>query len=82
MANSVTIDTAHDGQAFNCALSDVPERKTDLVSGHYEIPASTGPTAVVVKITDMLGEEVLLLKQLEQQGFSFPKRRRRIRKSC
>ena len=56
------IDTAHDGKVFSVALSDVPERKTDLVSGRYEIPAPAGPTTVAVKITDMLGEEVLIIK--------------------
>jgi DNA modification methylase len=65
MVDSVMIDTAHDGQVFNVALSDVPERKSDLVSGRYELPAPAGPTTVAVKITDMLGEEVLLSKRLE-----------------
>ncbi|MGZ8394814.1 MAG: DNA methyltransferase [Nitrospira sp.] len=65
MVDSVMIDTAYDGQVFNVALSDVPERKTDLVAGRYELPARAGPTTVAVKITDMLGEEVLLTKGLE-----------------
>jgi hypothetical protein len=63
MVDSVMIDTVYDGQVFNVALSDVPERKTDLVAGRYELPASTGPTTVAVKITDMLGEEALITKQ-------------------
>ena len=54
-----TRDTAYDGIVFNVALSDAPERKTDLVAGRYEVPAPDGPTTVAVKITDMLGEEVL-----------------------
>jgi hypothetical protein len=65
MVDSVMIDTAHDGQVFNVALSDVPERKSDLVSGRYELPAPAGPTTVAVKITDMLGEEVLVSKRIE-----------------
>jgi hypothetical protein len=65
MVDSVMIDTAHDGQVFNVALSDVPERKSDLVSGRYELFAPGGPTTVAVKITDMLGEEMLLSKRLE-----------------
>jgi len=59
MVDVVLIDTAYDGKVFNIALSDVPERKNDLVSGHYELPAPDGPTTVAVKIIDMLGEEVL-----------------------
>ena len=65
MVDSVMIDPAHDGQVFNVALSDVPERKSDLVAGRYELPAPAGPTTVSVKITDMLGEEVLMFRRLE-----------------
>ena len=65
MVDSVMIDTAYDGQIFNVALTDVPERKTDLVAGRYELPAPAGPTTVAVKITDMLGEEVLIAKRVE-----------------
>jgi hypothetical protein len=60
MVDVVLIDTAYDGDVFNIALSDVPERKNDLVSGHYQLPAPDGPTTVAVKIVDMLGEEVLV----------------------
>jgi hypothetical protein len=65
MVDSVMIDPAYDGQVFNVALSDVPERKTDLVADRYELPASGGPTTVAVKITDMLGEEVVITKRLD-----------------
>lgn len=60
MVDCVMIDPAYDGQVFNVALSDVPERKTDLVAGRYELPAPNGETTVAVKIIDMLGEEVLV----------------------
>ena len=59
MVDVVLIDMAYDGQVFNLTLSDVPERKNDLVTGRYELPAQDGPTTVAVKIIDMLGEEVL-----------------------
>ena len=58
MVDSVLIDPDYDGTVFRIAVSDVPERKTDLVAGRYEIPAGTG--TVAVKIIDMLGEEVLV----------------------
>jgi DNA modification methylase len=64
MVDVVLIDTAYDGQVFNIALSDVPEKKDDLVSGRYELPAPEGPTTVAVKIIDMLGEEVLITAQV------------------
>ena len=60
MVDVVLIDTAYDGQVFNIVLSDVPEKKDDLVQGRYELPAPAGPTTVAVKIVDMLGEEVLV----------------------
>jgi len=59
MVDSVMIDTAYDGEVFTVALADVPECKTDLVSGNYESDAPDGGTTVAVKVTDMLGEEVL-----------------------
>jgi hypothetical protein len=62
MVDTVLIDTAYDGQVFNVVVSDVPERNTDLVAGRYELPAPDGETTIAVKIIDMLGEEVLIIK--------------------
>lgn len=59
MVDSVMIDTAYDGKVFNVVLSDVPSKKQDLVEGRYELEAPK-KTTVAVKITDMLGEEVLI----------------------
>jgi DNA modification methylase len=64
MVDSVMIDTAYDGKVFNIVLSDVPQKKADLVKGRYELPAPKGPTTVAVKVTDMLGEEVLVPKEV------------------
>jgi hypothetical protein len=64
MVDCVLIDPAYDGQAFSVALADVPEKKDDLVSGAYELPAPEGETTVAVKIVDMLGEEVLVTKRV------------------
>lgn len=63
MVDYVLIDTAFDGEVFNVVLADLPERKSDLVKGHYELPAPQGDSAVAVKIVDMLGEEVLIWEQ-------------------
>jgi DNA modification methylase len=60
MVDTVMIDTAYNGEVFNIILADVPEKKTDLVAGEYELAAAKGTTTVAVKITDMLGEEVLV----------------------
>ena len=59
MVDCIPMDTAYDGQVFNVALSDVPEKKNDLVAGEYEITLPQQPITVGVKIIDMLGEEAL-----------------------
>ena len=64
MVDSVMIDTSYDGEVFDVGMSDVPERKTDLVVGKYEVPAPPSPSVVAVKITDMLGEEVIATGQV------------------
>jgi len=64
MVDCVLIDAAYDGEVFNIALSDIPEKKTCLVSGRYELPAPQGKTVVAVKIIDMLGEEVLVTESV------------------
>ncbi len=64
MVDCVMIDASHDGEVFNVSLSDVPERRDDLVAGRYEVPAPEGETTVAVKIIDMLGEEVVVTSRL------------------
>ncbi len=58
------IDPAYDGRVFNVALADVPEKKSDLVAGVYELDAPPGQTTVAVKVTDMLGEEVVVAERV------------------
>ncbi|MBP7609615.1 MAG: site-specific DNA-methyltransferase [Steroidobacteraceae bacterium] len=60
VVDCILIDTQYDGQVFNVALADVPERKQDLVNGRYELPASPRGSTVAVKIIDMLGEELVV----------------------
>jgi adenine-specific DNA-methyltransferase len=60
VVDCVLIDTNHDGQVFHVALSDVPERKQDLVAGRYELPAPPADSTIAVKIIDMLGEEIII----------------------
>jgi DNA modification methylase len=60
MVDCVMIDLDYGGEVFDIDLSDVPERKDDLVEGRYELEAPDGETTVAVKIIDMLGEEVLV----------------------
>jgi hypothetical protein len=62
MVDCVMIDSAYNGQVFNINVSDVPEKKSDLVTGKYEFAVPKGKTTVAVKIVDMLGEELLIIK--------------------
>ncbi len=62
MIDCVLIDTNFDGNTFHIVYSDAPEKKTDLVKGKYEIEISKEKTKIAVKIIDMLGEEVLIVK--------------------
>ena len=64
MVDCVMIDAAHDGAVFNVTLSDVPEKRDDLVAGRYELTAPKGRTTVAVKIIDMLGEEVVVTSRV------------------
>jgi len=59
MIDTVLIDTNYNGNTFLIVYSDVPEKKTDLVKGKYEIEIPADKAKIAVKIIDMLGEEVL-----------------------
>ena len=61
MVDSVMVDANYNGQVFNICLADVPEKKNDLVAGKYSVKSAEGARAAV-KITDMLGEEVLVVE--------------------
>jgi len=63
MVDSVMIDSNYDGKVFNITLADVPERKNDLVDGKYVVEVKKG-ASIAVKVTDMLGEEVLVVKSV------------------
>jgi len=67
MVDSVMIDTDYDRKVFNIVHADIPERKTDLVAGFYDFdfPKGKKKTTVAVKITDMLGEELLYMQLIE-----------------
>ena len=64
MVDSVAIDTAYDGAVFDVELIDIPTRRSDLVDGSYELelPAEHPDRPAAVRLTDMLGEEVLVVE--------------------
>jgi DNA modification methylase len=64
MVDSVMIDPAYNGEVFNVVLADVPHKKSDLVSGSYQLAAPSEESTIAVKVTDMLGEEVLITQKI------------------
>ena len=64
MIDVVLIDTNYNGKVFNVAYSDVPEKKDDFVEGAYKLPIRKSKSVVAVKIIDMLGEEIILTKEV------------------
>ena len=64
MIDVVLVDTDYGGEAFRIAYSDVPEKNSELVKGEYELEIPKKKTKVAVKIIDMLGEEVLVTKEV------------------
>jgi adenine-specific DNA-methyltransferase len=61
MVDSILIDPAYEGTVFRIGTADVPDKKTDFVAGTYELDPATTGAMIAVKITDMLGEEILLI---------------------
>jgi hypothetical protein len=64
MIDYVLIDTNYDGKTFHIVYSDVPKKKDDLIKGKYELEIPEKKTKIAVKIVDMLGEEVLIVKEI------------------
>jgi len=64
MIDYILIDTNYDGKTFHIVYSDVPEKKDDLIKGKYELEITKNKTKIAVKIVDMLGEEVLITKEI------------------
>lgn len=64
MIDCVLIDTNYDGNTFRIVYSDVPNKKSDLVKGTYEVDIPATQTKIAVKIIDMLGEEVIVVSEI------------------
>lgn len=60
MVDCIAIDPAYDGQVFRASMVDAPLRRSDQVAGYYRVTAPAQPTCVAVRITDVLGEELLV----------------------
>jgi len=64
MIDCILIDNSYAGNTFHITYSDVPEKKSDLVAGKYEIEIPKNKTKIAVKIIDMLGEELLFVREI------------------
>jgi len=64
MIDCILIDNNYDGNTFHIVFSDVPKKKSDLIEGRYEIEIPDEKTKIAIKIIDMLGEEVLIVKEI------------------
>lgn len=62
LVDCIAIDPAYDGQVFHSVLVDAPLKKQDQVQGAYTLPAPTAGSCVAVRITDVLGEEIVVTK--------------------
>jgi adenine-specific DNA-methyltransferase len=60
LIDCVAIDPAYDGQIFRSRVVDAPRKKSAQVQGCYTLTAPSTPTTVAVRITDLLGEEIVI----------------------
>ena len=60
LVDCVAIDPAYAEPIFSPALVDAPLKKNVQVQGSYTLPVSATSTTVAVRITDVLGDEVLI----------------------
>lgn len=64
MIDYVLIDTNYDGKTFRAIYSDVPEKRSDLIKGKYELELPEDKRKIAIKIVDMLGEELIITKEI------------------
>lgn len=57
----VLLDTDYNGKNFNIVHSDLPTKKTDFVTGEYQLTLPRAAAKIAVKIVDMLGEETIIV---------------------
>jgi len=58
------IDNNYNGKLFKISYLDAPKKRADLVQATYEVDIPEEPTKIAVKIIDMLGEEIIIDKQV------------------
>ena len=63
----VAIDIDYDGSNFEARLLDSPGEATDFVQGVYSVQKDQAGACIAVKITDILGESVVLTHEMDNQ---------------
>jgi DNA modification methylase len=64
VVDTISIDPNYNGMFFNSQLVDAPLKKSEQVCGFYTIAAGRAPCTVAVRITDLLGEELLIVRRI------------------
>ena len=71
VVDAIEIDPAYDGCCYRPTLVDAPQKRRTQVLGQYRLPVvpptTSGhgePTTVAVRITDILGHEILVVRTL------------------
>lgn len=59
--DTVMIDTNYDDKTFNVVHADVPVKRSDFVANEYELDLPKNSKKIAIKITDMLGEETMVV---------------------
>lgn len=60
----IAIDLDYDGETFNEDFVDSPENAIDYVQGQYTFPIQDVGERIALKITDILGESVLISQDI------------------
>ena len=64
MIDFVAIDPNFDGKVFKAVYTDIPSSRQDLIKGKYDVPISEDRARVAVKIVDVLGNEVIVWREI------------------
>jgi hypothetical protein len=59
--DAIAIDGAYDGVTLRVTLADAPLKRAQLVAGTYELAAPPPPAQVAVHLTDIWGQETLVV---------------------
>jgi DNA modification methylase len=65
VVDCVAIDPCYDGQVFRPTIVDAPLKKSAQVKGSYSFKTPVAPGQVAVRITDVLGEEILIIRGID-----------------